>query len=395
MKAFGLAISCLMLALAPAAHAETPSATARISAVPQNLWLNVGRGVKFAPPEGKAQIIATNRYLAPDAFFFATLSDMACLADGSLVVSGEAWNRGDYTPIGWWRIATDGAITPFPALTMTADTKAPLPYRFGVAPDGSAVSATREMIYRVRGNASQRLAGQNEVSGFKDGMREAALFKSPRAPILDDAGNIWVSDQDGCALRRVTPGGAVVTVVGPDRSSCSELPAGERVVLDSIAWDPLAGEIVAGGSVIVSRPAHDMHVMVWRVRPDGQARRIYYTVKAGRSPIGQNMDHIWAVAVDPKGRIVVSTRTMGGRARRQIMRLDEAAQRLIPLTGQTLGRDDMRPGHEEAPYDGPVARANFRESKRMCFTPDGTLFVLDEHLVRRINVDGTVRTWGY
>ena len=396
MKTIALTLSLLTLALAAPSAAQTPSATVKVATVPQTLWLQVQRDQKFIPPEGPpAQIIATNPYLTPDNFFFASVTEMACLPDGGVLVSGEAWNRGDYTQSAWWRIAPDGAIAALPYRTNANDTtKAPLTYRFSVAPDGSLLTSGRQMIYRVRGQATQFIAGQNEVSGFKDGLRGAALFKDPKSPIADDAGNIWVVDQNGCALRRISPDGLVTTVIGPDRA-CGDLPGGERVTLTSIAWDSVHGELVSGGSAIVGKPTHDMHVTAWRIKPDGQARRVYYTLKNGKSPVGQNTDHIWALAVDAKGQITVSTRQMGGRARRQMMRLDEAKARLVPLTGQALTADHMRPGHEEAPYDGPAARANFRDSKAMCYAPDNTLFVLDEHLIRRLSPAGQVTTWAY
>ncbi|MEW5686639.1 MAG: hypothetical protein AB1942_17110 [Pseudomonadota bacterium] len=397
MKTLALKISLLMLAVAPPALAQTPSATIKVTTPPQTLWLQVQQGQKFIPPEGPpAQIIAVNPYLAPDNFFFATVTEMACAPEGSVLVAGEAWNGGNYTPVGWWRIMPDGAIAALPYRTTANDsTKAPLAYRFSLTPDGSLITSGRQMIYRVRNGTTQFIAGQNEVSGFRDGVRGAALFKDTGSPIEDDAGNIWVSDQGGCVLRRIAPNGAVSTVIGRERSTCgSEAPVGERITLGSIAWDNVNKEIVAGGSTITPKP-HDLHAMVWRIKPDGQARRVYYTVKNGRSPVGQNMDHIWMLAVDPKGGITVATREMSGRARRQIMRVDEANARLVPLTGQALTAAHMRPGHEEAPYDGPAARANFRDVKRMCYTPDGTLYTLDEHLVRRLGKDGSVRTWAY
>ncbi|MBN8223458.1 MAG: hypothetical protein J0L89_01410 [Xanthomonadales bacterium] len=48
-----------------------------------------------------------------------------------------------------------------------------------------------------------------------------------------------------------------------------------------------AGELVSGGGVITGRPTHDMRITLWRIRPDGQARRVYYTLKAGRARSGR------------------------------------------------------------------------------------------------------------
>lgn len=373
-----------------------PTATTRVVSVPQNLWLDLGRGKKFMAPEGKPQIIATNPYIAPDKFMFASISDIDCLPDGSLVVGGEGFQNGDANSYGLWRVAADGAVTRL-ATTPWGEASR-IPYQqFSVTADGGVISVNRYALFRLRGAVVTRIAGQpTETKGNVDGRGSAAMFSDPDAPIEDSAGNIWLVDQNGCSLRRITPDGEVTTVIGPGRSACqSTLPPGDRVVLSTIAWDKANGEIVAGGSTIVGRPTHDMHVSVWRIKPDGQARRVFYTLKNGRSPVGQNTDHIWSVAVDPAGAIVVGTRFMNVRARRQIMRVDEKAQRLIPLTGQAFGDADYRPGHEEAPYDGPAQRASFRDVKRMCFGPGRTLFVLDDHLVRRLNADGTVRSWIY
>jgi hypothetical protein len=372
-----------------------PRATERQGEAPRNLWLDVRYGAKFIPPAGKPQIIATNPYLLPDRFLFTSLQGLACLPDGGLIVSGKGWENGDVSGIGWWRIAADGAVTPLAAWPEYPRTARPEPYKFSAASDGSLLTASEHAIYRVRGEAVERLAGRDGTSGYRDGPASDALFKAPGVPVEDGMGNIWVADQQGCVLRRIASDGMVSTVIGQALSGCGERSGGERIPLDTIAWDAVHGESVAGGSTMVAQPTHDMHVTVWRIRPDGQARRVYYTVKAGRSAIGQNMDTIWTLAVDPQGAIFVATRPIPGFARRQIMRLDEKTARLVPVTGAAFGDPDIRPGREEDPYDGPAAHASFRESKRMCFGPDRTLFVLDEHLLRRVNTDGTVRTWAY
>lgn len=97
--------------------------------------------------------------------------------------------------------------------------------------------------------------------------------------------------------------------------------------------------------------------------------------------------------------MVVASRLLADRARRQVMRLDETRGKPIVLTGQSFGKEfagnDYRPGHEEAPYDGVAAHASFREAKNLCYGPDRTPFVLDEHQVRRFDADGLVRTWAY
>ena len=365
-----------------------PRADTRIGNVPQSLWLQPRVGAKFEPMQGPpAQVIAVNPYLDPQRPFFAVVHRMQCAADGSLLVSGDGGldAEGGIAGRGIWKIAADGAVAPWVSHAYGAQSDIPAGRAFTLTPDGALLTVSDDALVRVGTDGSARVL----ASGLKE----------PGEPVLDPSGNIWFSNNQGCELLRRSPDGGTTTVIGPDRTSCSELPPDQAIDLDRIAWDRVNGELVVGGSTIVAKPKHDMHISVWRVRPDGQARRVFYTVKGGRSPVGQNTDTIWALTVDAKGRIVVATRLMGTQVRRQLMRVDESRARLVPVTGQAFrkqfGGNDYRPGHEEAPYDGAAASANFREAKDLCEGPDGTLFVLDEHLVRRVDKDGQVRTWAY
>ncbi|AKC86972.1 hypothetical protein [Pseudoxanthomonas suwonensis] len=367
---------------------NAPRADTRIGGVPQLRWLQPGHGRKFIPAEGAPQqVIAVNPYLSPEKPFFGTMDGLQCAADGSLVLAGEGGLdvAGGVAGTGWWRIAPDGAITP---LVTRPDgsrhTVFPSP-NFSLAPDGTLLVSSREAVLRVTPDGRARPV--------------ASVMDRPGMPVLDPSGNVWVSDRQRCELLRIAPDGRRTTVVGNDQGTCGEKAPEDRINVDNIAWDPVHGELVAGGGLIAAHPTHDMRITLWRIRPDGQARRVYYTLKAGRSPVGQNIDTIWALTVDDQGRIVVATRLLEDNARRQIMRLDESRGRLVVLSGQSFARsgsfDDYRPGHDEAPYDGPAAHASFRASKNICYGPDRTLFVLDEHQVRRFDTDGSVRTWAY
>lgn len=373
-------------ATASSGRYTAPRADTQVGDVPQQLWLNPGIGHKFDPAEGKPQIIAVNPYLAPEQPLFGTMQGMQCSADGGLVVAATAGTdeNGSVSGEGWWRIAKDGAITPLASSASGSGGKVPYDSPFSVAPDGTVLAATHDEVFRIGADGRPQ--------------RIAKGFDRPGALAQDGRGNIWVADQEGCALRRIAPGGAVSTVIGADRTTCdTTTPPQDRIALGSMAWDPKHGELVTAGSVITEEPTSDMRITIWRIQPDGQARRVYSTLKVGRSPIGQNTDRIWAVAVDAQGRIHVGSRFMGAEveASRQIMRLDETSGRLVAVTGNAYGSGDYRPGNDDSPVDGVAAHANFRETKAMCFGPDRTLFVLDEHVLRRLDTDGSVRTWAY
>jgi|GEM_PF-1313720 len=376
---------------------DAPQATAKVSQPPQVRWLDPGVGKKFKPAEDSTikQVVAMNPYLSPERPMFSEMYHLQSAPDGSLVLAGSAGldAEGGVKGIGWWKISPDGAITSLVSRPIGSPNPGVHPSdEFSIAPDGSLLTIFTEEINTNR-------VGTKVVRIFPDGRMQTVAegLEHPGMPVQDPSGNIWVSNKKFEELLRISPDGAIFTVISAERSwSNKALDPKERITLEHIAWDPVHNELVAGGGFITAKP-HDLHSSVWRIRPDGQARRIYYNVKGGRSPVGQNTDAIWSLTVDAKGRIVATTIIMDDQATRQITRLDEKAAKLTVLTGQSFGKwgTPYRAGHEEAPHDGTAAYANFRKAKNICYAPDGTLFVLDEHQVRRLDTDGTVRTWAY
>jgi sugar lactone lactonase YvrE len=58
------------------------------------------------------------------------------------------------------------------------------------------------------------LAGLPDVSGSQDGIGSSALFDVPSWTAVDSAGNVYVSDYLNDTIRQVTPGGIVTTLAG-------------------------------------------------------------------------------------------------------------------------------------------------------------------------------------
>jgi DNA-binding beta-propeller fold protein YncE len=62
--------------------------------------------------------------------------------------------------------------------------------------------------------AVSTLAGTAGVRGSTDGTGAAARFNFPNGVATDSAGNVYVADRSNNAVRKITPAGAVSTVVG-------------------------------------------------------------------------------------------------------------------------------------------------------------------------------------
>ena len=77
------------------------------------------------------------------------------------------------------------------------------------------------------------LAGSKTASN-KDGVGSKAEFTSPQQIALDAAGNVYVADDNGNSIRKVTPDGTVTTLIGslatgPAKQSSVSFPSGVAV----------------------------------------------------------------------------------------------------------------------------------------------------------------------
>jgi hypothetical protein len=393
-----------------------PTATEKVADAPRTATLQPGSGRKFSAENTRPTVTLANPYMDPARPLFARADSLRCAADGSVVVGGRAGFDKDARPLatGFWRIAPDGAVTALHTRSMAQRSRqscaasfgqsSAAPARFSLGSDGRILFAGRGSIQAVTPDGVvSPLAGSaadcnNQGSvGSGDGVAAAAGFNEADRPVEDSDGNLWMADQKGCALRRLSKDGQVTTVLGPD-VVCNETTRPEdRPLISNLEWDGAHGELVTAGAFTVARPVHDLYTLVWRIKPDGTYRRVLFGKKVTRvSPAKAHLDGVRAMAVDGKGRIHIISDLMlfeqRGWDALQLLRVDEANATVVPVTGTKIPKGTWLAEH---PMDGPAALAYFQYSRDLCFAPDGTAYVNDDLLIRRIDVAGQVTTWAF
>jgi len=139
----------------------------------------------------------------------------------------------------------------------------------------------------------------------------------------------------------------------------------------------------------------NLYTMIWRTKPTGECRRVFYAWKLGRNnPAKVGVDGIRAMALDAQGRIHIVSLLMLFERRGwdafQLLRIDEVGNTVVPLTGTKIPNGAFL---RDQPLDAPSALAWFQYTRGLCFSPDGTAYVNDDMSIRRIDPKGQVTTW--
>ena len=361
------------------------------------------------------RIIMANPYLALDYGFFGNISGMVCDADGGLRLSATAFAKkkggGSYAS-GTWRVAPDGQITPlavkpfaleitshypycnapFQKTNMTAATLDPL----APSADGSMLSTSHDSILRIQPDGTiSRFAGYDvctapdgKSAGYVDGALTEARFKGVLSMLEDPQGNVWVGEDphENCTLRKIS-GGRVSTVLGPERVCPKDDPL-NWMVFEHLAWDPVHSELVAAGMHLGDpRGGRDYISLVWRISPDGTARRVF--LSRALHPGGEaHSGTLSAMTVDGRGDILLVLTKEAGDSSPQIVRIDANGKVSVVAGAPKRGVNVLH-------ADGPAREAVINNTGRMCMDGQGTLFLQGKNLIRRMAPDGRVTTWVY
>jgi len=89
------------------------------------------------------------------------------------------------------------------------------------------------------------IAGTPFLAGYQDGIGKTAEFSSPKGLALDSSGNLFVADSLNYVVRKVTPGGAVTTFAGNGSAGSSDGIPGQFSVIYGLAIDQAGNVYVA------------------------------------------------------------------------------------------------------------------------------------------------------
>ena len=159
--------------------------------------------IAFVAGNGQTYVPTPKDGVGRDAII-SFIDSMTFNADGHLVIAGGGLIR---------KVSPDGKVETVIGVGEFAHRISGI----AASPDGSYffTSANRYDVMKV--DALKRVsavAGDKDQFGLKDDVGVMARFSEPTTLALDTQGNLYVSDYDNQAIRRIEPSGRVVTVVG-------------------------------------------------------------------------------------------------------------------------------------------------------------------------------------
>jgi hypothetical protein len=196
----------------------------------------------------------------------------------------------------------------------------------GVAPDGTSYVADygNHVIRKVSPTGvATTLAGQNTQQGDVDGVGAAAQFLIPKYAAVDANGTMYVGDQNGMQIRKVTSNGTVTTLAGGTTNGWAD---GQGATAKF--WDIHAIAIGPSGSIyVLDQPslANGANASTYKwdairqVSADGTVRTVAVSTDPGRyyaTPAGSHVsfsESVQTLGSSPDGTLYVASQCAVGK----------------------------------------------------------------------------------
>lgn len=205
------------------------------------------------------------------------------------------------------------------------------------------------------------------TAGYVDGPVKTAKFKNPTSLVIAGTGDLWVADTGNGRIRKVSPDGRVMTVVGDGKGGHADGPAKSAKIAKptALALDTAGNLFFADGPRVRFLTPTGLVGTLAGTADAGWVNGDYKTARFGA---------ISALAVDKWGTVYVA---------------DGNAVRAVTPQGDTR----LVAGHSEAGFaDGMGEAARFKQISNIEITPEGTLVVLDggNNRIRTVTRSGEV-----
>ncbi len=218
------------------------------------------------------------------------------------------------------------------------------------------------------------IAGNNMGYAELDGLGTAASFNEPDGIAIDQQGILYVADQGSSRIRKILPGGQVITIAGSSPGYVDGSGPGANF------YGPAGITIDAGGNLFVT---DDYNSKIRKIDASGHVTTIAGSSTAGSfdgTGTSAGFDGVVGITTDSQGNLFVAE--SGGVSK---------IRRITPKGVVTTIAGTGAPGY----VDSFAAKAQFNEPTALVFDKTGNLYIADDanNRIRILTPAGVVSTF--